>query len=61
MVGAIKVGKGRYRYKGYKLYSYGYYAPDRCIWWEASDDETGCAVYYAHTKRELMGMIDKKR
>lgn len=59
-MGAIKVGRGRYKYKGYQLFNYAYYHPDHCVWWEATNIETGCADYHANTKKELMDMIDKE-
>lgn len=55
---AKKISKGVYEYKGYKLYCFGYYPPDKCVWWEAVD-RNGNADYHAHTKRELMQLIDK--
>lgn len=57
---AKKICRGKYRYKKYILFNYGYYPPDRCVWWEATNIETGCADYHAHTKREIMKMIDTK-
>lgn len=59
-MGATKIGIGHYRYKGYELFCYGYYSPDHCIWWEAINEETGCADYHEHTKKELMAMIDSQ-
>lgn len=58
-MGAKRIGSGRYVYKGYQIYNYGYHHPDHCIWWEAVNIETGCADYHANTKRKLMKMIDK--
>lgn len=57
---AHKLSKGIWLYRGYRLYNYGYYLPDKCVWWEASDAETGNVCAHAHTKRELMAKIDKK-
>ncbi len=48
---------GHYRYMGYVLINYGYHSPDKKGWWQAVD-ENGYADYSAHTKKELMGLID---
>jgi hypothetical protein len=45
-------------YKGYRVMNHGYYAPDRCIWWEAQNLETGEADFHAHSLRELRREID---
>jgi len=42
---------------GYVLINYGYHSPDKKGWWQAVD-ENGYADYSAHTKKELMGLID---
>lgn len=60
----IKHGKNissGYLYKGYKIRNHGYYPPDKCIWWEAVNIETGCADYHAHTKREIKKLIDENQ
>lgn len=57
---ARKIHRGKYKYKNYILLNYGYYPPDRCVWWEATNIETGYADYHANTKREIMKMIDAK-
>ena len=36
-MGAVKISKGIYEYKGYRISNCGYYEPDHCIWWEAVD------------------------
>ncbi len=46
-------------YKGYKIINLGYYPPDKCIWWEAVNLQTGCADYHAHRKRDLIYLIDE--
>jgi hypothetical protein len=46
-------------YIGYRLRNHGYYPPDKCIWWEAINIETGEADFHAHTKRDLKRMIDE--
>lgn len=58
-MGATKIHTGVYEYKGYRIYNYGYYHPDHCIWWEAVNPDTGCADYHANTKKDIMQMIDK--
>lgn len=57
-MGAAKVSSGVYEYKGYEISNCGYYPPDHCIYWEAVNIETGCADYHAHTKKEIMALID---
>ena len=44
-MGAVKISKGIYEYKGYRISNCGYYEPDHCIWWEAVDMKTGCAAW----------------
>lgn len=51
--------RGVYEYKGYRVSNCGYYEPDHCIWWEAVNIEMGCADYHAHTKKELIELIDE--
>jgi len=47
------------RYRGYRLINHGYYAPDRCVWWEAENLRTGEADFRATTKRQLKEEIDR--
>lgn len=56
---AKKVKSGVYIYKGYVVQNYGYYPPDKCIWWQAVNVETNCADFHANTKKELLFQIDK--
>ena len=58
-MGATKISKGIYSYKGYRISNCGYHHPDHCIWWEAVNETTGCADYHATTKKEIIRMIDK--
>lgn len=58
-MGAKKIMNGVYEYKGYKIYNCGYHHPDHCVWWEAQNLKTGCADYHAHSKKELMDLIDE--
>lgn len=60
-IGAKKIHKGIYEYKGYRLSNCGYHHPDHCIWWEAVNMETGCADYHAKTKEDLMDAIHSRR
>lgn len=53
-----KVCIGCYHYKRYTLHNRGYHAPDKCIWWEAVDG-CGNADFHAHTKRDLIKLIDE--
>lgn len=46
-MGATKISKGIYEYKGYRISNCGYHHPDHCIWWEAVDVKTGCADYHS--------------
>ena len=58
-MGATKISKGVYEYKGYRISKCGYHEPDHCVWWEAVKQSTGCADYHATTKKEIISMIDK--
>lgn len=58
-MGAIKLGSGKYKYKGYVITCHGYYEPDHCVWWEAVNIKTGCADYHTNTKKEIMELIDE--
>lgn len=55
----IKVSAGNYRYKGYNIRCHGYYAPDRCVWWEAINEQTQCADYHFTTLRQIINEIDQ--
>lgn len=45
-------------YRGYRLINHGYYPPDRCVWWEAENLQTGEADFRATTRRQLKEDID---
>jgi hypothetical protein len=49
----------KYLYKNYEVYNVGYYPPDKCVWWEAVNLETGAADYHATTKKHLKQLIDE--
>ena len=53
---ARKIHEGRYEYKGIILQKYNFY-DTVLVWWEGVDKE-GNAEYHAHTKKELMKLID---
>lgn len=38
----------------------GYYHPDKCVWWEAVNEETGCADYHDTTLRRIIQEIDEE-
>lgn len=57
---AKKLSKGIYEYKGYRISNCGYHCSDHCVWWEAVNKSIGNADYNAHTKKDLMKMIDNK-
>lgn len=59
-MGAKKIRRGMYEYKGYTLNNCGYHHPDHCVWWEAVNIQTGCADYHANTKKGLMKAIDRE-
>ncbi len=56
---ATHIASGEYFYRGFRLKYIGYHAPDRCVWWEATDHE-GKAWFHETTKRDLMAMIDEE-
>lgn len=53
----MKIRAGKYSYGIYEITCCGYYPPDKCIWWEAVNKNTGEADYRAHTKRDLLQNI----
>lgn len=53
-----KIRRGQYEYGNYVITNHGYYAPDKCVWWEAVHKSTGCADYHATTKRGIKHLID---
>ena len=46
-------------YRGYTIRNYGYYPPDKCVWWEAVNDETGEADFHAHRLKDIIKMINE--
>ena len=55
----VKVSAGHYKYKGQDIRFYGYYNPDKHAWWEAVNEETGCADYHYTTLRQIIKEIDE--
>ena len=49
-----KISKGIYEYKNYRIANCGYHVPDKRIWWEAVNMQTGCADYHETTKKEII-------
>jgi hypothetical protein len=45
----VKIGEHEY-----EIYNHGYYAPDKCVWWEATNLKTNEADFHENTKRELL-------
>jgi hypothetical protein len=54
-----KIRRGKYQYSGFEITNHGYYAPDKCIWWEAVDLKTGCGDFHGHTLNEVKRLIDE--
>jgi hypothetical protein len=54
---AIKISKGKYLYRGYKIHFFGYYEPEHRVVWEGIDNE-GDAIAHGFTKRVVMREID---
>ncbi len=55
-----KISVGHYLYRGYDITYLGWYAPDKCYWWEAVDTVTGCADYHEHNLRDIIDRIDEE-
>jgi len=54
----LKIKKGHYIYKGFLIYSIGYYNPEHRVCWEAVDTGgNGCA--HGFSKKECMMWIDE--
>ena len=57
---AKRVGNGHYFYRGYDVYSVGYFEPEHHVVWEAVDPETGCADYRGYSLRDVKQAIDEE-
>lgn len=55
----IKISPGHYKYRGYDIRRSEYYPPDKCTWWEAVNEETGCGDYHARTLKQIIKDIDE--
>ena len=55
----VKISQGHYKYQGYDIQCHGYFPPDRCIWWEATDEESGYADYHGTTLASIIKDIDE--
>lgn len=54
-----KLPVSRRFYRGYTIRNHGYYPPDKCVWWEAVNDETGEADFHAKRLRDIISMINE--
>jgi hypothetical protein len=45
-------------YHGYRLINHGYYPPDRHVWWEAENLNTGEADFRTPSRHQLKAEID---
>lgn len=55
----LKIKCGKYRHRGYTITNLGWHPPDKCIWWEAVSDETGCADFRGSTLSGVVTQIDE--
>lgn len=46
-------------YRGYVIRNHGYYPPDKCVWWEAYNEQTGEADFHAKRLRDIIRMINE--
>jgi hypothetical protein len=51
----VKIGEHEY-----EVYNHGYYAPDKCIWWEATNLKTNEADFHEHTKSQLLKTMQRE-
>jgi len=51
----VKIGEHEY-----EIYNHGYYAPDKCIWWEATNLKTNEADFHEHTKTQLIKTMQRE-
>ena len=53
-----KISAGKYFFKlgehEYEITNHGYYAPDRCVWWEAVNLKTNEADFHETAKKYLI-------
>jgi len=59
-----KIHRGKYYVKigeyEYEIYNHGYYAPDKCVWWEATNLKTNEAEFREHTKSQLLATMKRE-
>ena len=46
-------------YRGYTIRNHGYYPPDKCVRWEAVNDDTGEADFHAKRLRDIISLINE--
>lgn len=51
----VKIGEHEY-----EIYNHGYYAPDKCVWWEATNLKTNEADFHEHTKSQLLKTMQRE-
>lgn len=54
---AQKIRAGHYLYRGFHVYSVGYYEPEGCVCWEAVD-HAGCGFAHSYSFRDTKALID---
>jgi hypothetical protein len=59
-----RISTGKYFVKigeyEYEIYNHGYYAPDKCVWWEAVNLKTNEADFHEHTKSQLIKTMQRE-
>ena len=59
-----KIRSGKYHVKisdnEYHINNHGYYPPDKCIWWEATNLKTNEADFHEHTKSQLLETMKRE-
>lgn len=53
-----KIKPGTYSYRGWIIQCVGYYKPERCVVWEAYNQETGCVDFHEFSKKTIKWLID---
>ena len=44
----------------YEIYNHGYYPPDKCLWWEATNLKTNEADFHEHSKSQLLKTMQRE-
>ena len=59
-----KIRRGTYYIKigdyEYEIYNHGYYPPDKCVWWEATNLKTNEADFHETTKSFLIRQMKRE-